>query len=72
MKLSVKVRPKARSEKVEKIGESQFLVCVHAPAQEGKANQAVVKLLSKFFDVPRNSIAILKGHSSKNKIIEIL
>jgi len=72
MKISVKVKPNSRQESVEKISEKEYLLRVRASAQEGKANQAVVKLLSEFFDIPKSTVIILKGASSKNKIIELL
>jgi uncharacterized protein YggU (UPF0235/DUF167 family) len=38
MKISVKVKVGAKTEKIEKTGEKSFLVCVKEPATEGKAN----------------------------------
>ena len=72
MKISVKVKPNSKAEKIEKAGEGEFTLCVKAPAKEGRANQAVTKLLSEYFNIPKSKITILKGHISKNKIIELL
>ncbi|MCX5714268.1 MAG: DUF167 domain-containing protein [Candidatus Omnitrophica bacterium] len=72
MKISVKVKARAREEKVEKIEEGNFRVLVKAEAKEGKANQAVIELLSRYFDIPKSRITILKGHSSKNKILQLI
>lgn len=71
MKILAKVKPNAKEERVEKISEREFLVRVKAPAQEGKANAAVIKLLSAYFDVPKSSIVIQSGQRGKNKIIVI-
>jgi uncharacterized protein (TIGR00251 family) len=52
--------------------DNEFILSVKEPAKEGKANQAVIRLLSEYFGVPKSNISIIKGESSKNKIIQIL
>jgi len=47
------------------------VVSVHAPAREGKANRAVIELLAAHFSVSRSSIKIIRGESSKRKLVEI-
>ena len=71
MIISVKVKPQAREDRVEKTGENNFTIQVKAKAVEGKANQAAIKILSEYFDKPRSKIAILKGEKSRNKIFSI-
>ena len=53
------------------ITEKEFVVRVKAPPREGKANEAVVKLLSEYFKMPRSMINIVHGENGKNKIVEI-
>jgi uncharacterized protein (TIGR00251 family) len=72
MKLFVKVKANAKEEKIEKPKENEFILCVKAPAKEGRANKAVIELLSKYFDTPKSRVTIIKGIKSKNKIIEVL
>lgn len=38
---------------------------------DGAANSALIKLLSEYFDVPKTSIKLLSGASSRHKILEI-
>lgn len=71
MKISVKVKPNSKEEKVEKIGAGNFRLCVKAAAKENKANEAVLALLSKYFDTPKSMITIIKGKSAKNKVFNI-
>jgi uncharacterized protein (TIGR00251 family) len=71
MKISVKVKPNAKQEKIEKVNESHFLVWVKERPQEGKANKAVIKVLSEYFGVPQSQVVLLKGQASREKIIEI-
>ncbi|MBI1821335.1 MAG: DUF167 domain-containing protein [Nitrospirae bacterium] len=72
MKISVKVKPNAKTEKIGKISESEFTASVKAPPHDGKANTALIALLADYFNVPKNRITLLKGSSSKQKLIEIL
>jgi uncharacterized protein (TIGR00251 family) len=70
MKIQVKVKPNSRTEEVSQ-EENSFTVKVKEPAREGKANQAVIKLLAEHFGVPKSRVTILSGFSSKNKVVEV-
>jgi len=61
MKISVKVKPQAKEDKVKKIGSDNYVVWVKAKAIEGKANQAVVKILSEYFDIAKSKVVLIKG-----------
>ncbi|MCK4403355.1 MAG: DUF167 domain-containing protein [Dehalococcoidia bacterium] len=71
MKIHVKVKPNSRIEEVSQEGD-KFVVKVKEPPKEGKANQAVIKLLAKHFGVSQSQVKILSGFKSKNKVIEIV
>jgi uncharacterized protein (TIGR00251 family) len=70
MKIQVKVKPGSKTEEVSQEGDS-FMVKVKEPPREGKANQAVIKLLADHFGVPKNRVRILSGFRSRNKVIEV-
>jgi hypothetical protein len=70
MKIQVKVKPNSRTEEVSREGDS-FIIKVKEPPKEGKANQAVIKLLAEHFDVPQSQVRILSGFRSRNKVIEV-
>lgn len=72
MRISVKVKANSKEEKVSKIALNELAVSVKAPAKEGKANTAVIRLLSEYFDVPKTRLQILRGHKSRNKVLELL
>ena len=71
MKISVKVKPNAKQEKIEKTGERDFLVWVKEKPQEGKANQAVIRVLAKYFGVPKSEVILLNGQTSREKVFEV-
>ena len=72
MKIFVKVKPRAKEEKVEKIDDINFRVQVTQPPEKGKANMAVVKALAGYFNVNRSNVQIVSGSSSKLKVIKII
>lgn len=70
MKFIVKVKADAKVDEVNREGNT-LLIKIKAPAREGKANKALVKLLADYFHVPQSGINIKSGLGSKNKVIEI-
>jgi len=72
MKIFVKVRPKAKEEKVIKISETNFKVWVQEPPEKGRANQAVLRALADYFGIRLANIKIISGSTSKLKVIEII
>ena len=72
MKISVKVRPGAKENKIEQTGENEFKVSVKEPAKEGRANRAAIKKLAKHLGVSQSSIKIISGLKSKNKVVELV
>ena len=71
MKLYIKAKPVSHSELVEKIDETHFVVSVQEPPQNGLANKGIVKALSGYFGAAPSRIKIIKGFTSKNKVVEI-
>ncbi len=71
MRLRIRVKPGAREEKVSREPDGSLLVSVTARAQEGKANEAVVKAVAKALRVPKSSVRIISGHASRTKMLEV-
>lgn len=68
--LILKVRIVPNSSRNEIILEDEFIkVKVTAQPVENKANKALVEFLSKTFKVPKTSIQIIKGGTSKDKTL---
>ena len=70
MNIQVKVKPSSKTEELSQ-EEDGFTIKVKEPPKEGRANQAVIKLLARHFGVPQSQVRILRGAKSRNKIIEI-
>lgn len=71
MEIFVKVKPGAKKEFLKKEDENHYVVSVKEPPKQGKANNAVIKAFSEFFQVPISNIEIISGHTSRQKIIRI-
>ena len=71
MRITVRVKPRSRQEKIEKIDEINYIISVKEPPVEGKANKAVVKALAQYFKTAPSNISIIGGETSKIKVIEI-
>jgi len=44
---------------------------VTAPAEGGRANDAVVALLAETLDLPRASVSLVSGHAARDKVVEL-
>jgi|SRR6476469_8903681 len=70
-RVRLRVAPGAtRSGVVGRHGEA-WKVRVTAPAEGGRANDAVVQLLADTLDLPRASVTLVSGHSARDKIVEL-
>lgn len=71
VRIEVKVLPRSSKNMVLGEQEGALKVKLAAPPVDGEANQALIKYLASFFDVPRRNVVLLKGESSRNKVLEI-
>lgn len=68
---SVKVQPRAKKNAITGIVGDALKLALTAPPVEGKANEAVIGFLADFFDIPRSSVTITAGKTSRLKMIRI-
>jgi uncharacterized protein YggU (UPF0235/DUF167 family) len=68
----VRLKPNAKREKVEADESGGLRVWVNAPPIEGRANAALIELLSETLDIPKSYLSIKRGLGSKNKVVEII
>jgi uncharacterized protein (TIGR00251 family) len=70
-RLTLRVSPGAsRSRVVGRYGDG-WKVRVAAPATDGRANDALIKLLASTFDVPTSGVEIVSGHTSRDKTVSL-
>jgi len=68
LRIEIKVKTSAKEDCIYKLDNQKYIIHLKTPRRKGKANTALIKLLSKHFN---GRITILKGHTSINKIIKI-
>jgi len=71
-KLKIRVIPNARKTEFSGSRGDEIVLRLNAPAIEGRANEAAVEFLSRFFGVSRSAVVIIGGERSRHKIIEIV
>ena len=67
----VRVTPRASANSVAGVRQGALLVRVTAPPVEGKANAAVVALLSTVLGVPRGQIRVERGAAARSKRVSV-
>ena len=69
--IQVKVKPNSSQQKIIEAEDGSLTIYLQSPPVDGKANQELIKLLAKKYDVPKSQITIKSGLSSKTKLIAI-
>jgi uncharacterized protein (TIGR00251 family) len=68
---AVKVHPRAKKNAITgELGDA-LKVALTAPPVEGKANEACIEFLAKLLKVPRSSVSIAAGQTSRTKVIRV-
>jgi uncharacterized protein len=71
LRLRIKVVPKAATDEVIGWAGEVLRVRVTAPPERGKANAAVLDMMSVALDLPRARLRLVAGTSSARKVIEV-
>ncbi len=70
-RLEIKAVPNApKSEVIGRLGDA-LKVRLHAPPEDGKANAELCAFLAGRLGLPKNSVRLGRGASSRSKVIEI-
>ena len=70
-RVAIRVTARARADEIAGVRADAVVVRVKAPPVDGRANEAVRKLLAKRLGVPRGSVRIARGASSRDKLVEV-
>ncbi len=71
MTFAVHVRPGGRRDALEGDHGGALAVRVSAPPADGRANEAVCRLIATAFGVTRSDVAIVAGRTSRHKRVHI-
>ena len=69
---ALKIHPRAKKNAITgELGDA-LKVSLTAPPIEGRANDACIDFFAKLLKLPRSSVTIASGHSSRNKVIRVV
>ena len=70
--IEVKVEPRSSQKGIANVMDNNVLkVKLTSPPVEGAANEQLIDLLAAELKVRRSQIRVIRGHSSKRKVVEI-
>ena len=70
-RLKIRVQPKSSRNQVDGFEGDTLRLRVTAPPTDGKANVGAIALLAKTLGVSKSRLEIVKGHSSREKVVSI-
>lgn len=72
MLVKIRVIPRSKHVEVKKINAKSLRVKLLSPPFDGRANNELIDILSRYYERPRSSIRIRKGLRSRHKVIEVM
>jgi hypothetical protein len=69
---AIKVHPRAKKNAITGELGAALKVSLTAPPVDGRANEACIEFFAKLLNVPRSSVTIASGQTSRNKVIRIV
>jgi uncharacterized protein (TIGR00251 family) len=69
--LAIKLQPRASANGIGEPLGTELRVKVTAPPVDAAANEALIRLLAKRLDCPRSRVELLRGHTSRHKVVKL-
>jgi len=69
--LTIKVMPRSKQNEIVGIEGDAIKIRLTAPALEGRANEALVRFLAERLGVARGQIVIVRGETSRSKVVRV-
>lgn len=69
--LSIKLQPRASANEIGEAMGNELRVKVTAPPVDSAANEALVRLLAETLDCARNKVELVRGETSRHKVIRL-
>jgi uncharacterized protein len=71
VRLAIRCVPRGGADRIEGVVEGRLRVRVAAPAVDGAANDALLRLLADELGLARNAIRLIAGETGRNKVVAI-
>jgi len=72
MKIQIRVQPGASTNKDAKMPDGTLKIWLTSRAHDNEANEALIEYLAEKFGAAKSRVKVIKGMSSRNKIVEIM
>jgi len=77
LRVAVRLSPRARADRLIEIalsadGRRILRASVTAPAEDGRANEALLQLLARTWHLPRRDLSIVAGSTSRSKAVRMV
>ena len=69
--LAIRVQPRAKRTEVAGERGEAIVIKVNAPPVDGKANEAVCRLIAQRLGVPSRDVRIVRGERARDKVVRI-
>lgn len=69
--LSIKLQPRASANEIGEALGNELRVKVTAPPVDSAANEALVRFLAETLDCPRNAVELVRGQTSRHKVVKV-
>jgi uncharacterized protein (TIGR00251 family) len=69
--LAVRLQPRARRDEVVGVRDGRVVIRVTAPPVDGKANEALCRLIAKAAGVAPSRVTIVRGHTAREKVVRV-
>ena len=69
--LEIRLQPRGGRDQVMGERDGAVLIRIAAPPVDGKANQALIAFVAKTLGLPKGAVTILRGETSRNKVIRV-
>ncbi len=69
--LAIKLQPRASANQIGEPLGSELRIKVTAPPVDAAANEALVRLLAETLNCPRSQVDLVRGHTSRHKVVKV-
>ena len=69
--LAVKLQPRASANEIGEPLGNELRIKVTAPPVDAAANEALLRLLAERLDCPRGRVELVRGHTSRHKVVKL-
>jgi len=69
--IDLRAQPRARRNALECTQQGMLKAAVTAPAEDGKANRAIVELLAAEWRLPKSAFEVMRGATARDKTLSI-